>query len=622
MNTIDIIFQKLDEVSTGKLELIELYRYYWQKISYVKKNDGIKLLDGISKLPDASPIGLARLTFSHGVNLQFASEFIDSIDTLSRAREMFIELEEYGGAMSCHTMMGISYRSLGQLDKAQEHNQAALKILSEHADSGIYTHFELIAYYQAGELNVHFKNYAKAIEYLKDGINKEAGNEDIKGRLYNGLGCAIMFTPEWESSLEHFNKALKLIEGFDNFLLRSKIYADIGSYYLKKGQLDKAFENQKKSLDLRIENNFLNPAITNYVQLAEICMEQKNAEEAIRYGNLALEAAMKLNVLIKILEAHLILSKTHESIGNTTKAYEHFKQYHHYYKEINSQEVIKRIEQVTTKHKMESVQQEKEIFRLRNVELKAALEEITASVRYAKRIQKAILPPEHQLKKYFPESFILYKPKDIVAGDFYWMDVVGNSVFFAICDCTGHGVPGALLSVVCHNALTRAVREFQETVPSKILDRTRELVIAQFEKTEDDVKDGMDCVIWSIDLNTLELQYAAANNSFYVIRNNELLIQQPDKMPVGKFVDDVKYFTPQRIQLYRGDQVFTFTDGYADQFGGPNGKKFKYKQLQEKLMGINALQMSTQKEVLEETIETWKGNLEQVDDVLIMGIRV
>jgi serine phosphatase RsbU (regulator of sigma subunit) len=206
-----------------------------------------------------------------------------------------------------------------------------------------------------------------------------------------------------------------------------------------------------------------------------------------------------------------------------------------------------------------------------------------------------------------------------VAGDFYWVEHKENKVLFAAADCTGHGVPGALVSVVCNNGLNRSVREYGLTDPGEILDKTRELVIQEFEKSEEEVKDGMDIALGSIEGNVL--QYAGANNPLWIIRGGEVLETKADKQPIGKF-ELHKAFTTHTVELQKGDAIYFFSDGYVDQFGGVKGKKFKSKAFKELLLSIQDKSMEDQKLVLDEQFENWRGRLEQIDDVCVIGVKV
>lgn len=248
--------------------------------------------------------------------------------------------------------------------------------------------------------------------------------------------------------------------------------------------------------------------------------------------------------------------------------------------------------------------------------------EILDSITYAKRIQEAILPSEVVVKQYLSESFILYKPKDIVAGDFYWVERMEepNSVIFAAADCTGHGVPGAMVSVICNNALNRVLKEFKLIEPNEILNKTRELVIEQFEKSSDEVKDGMDISICVLNTYTNQLKWAGANNPLWIIRENKLIETKPDKQPIGKYAER-KPFTGHSIQLHKGDIIYIFTDGFADQFGGPKGKKFKIAAMRELLLRLHSKPMEEQKHEINAVFEEWKGDLDQVDDVCIIGVK-
>jgi serine phosphatase RsbU (regulator of sigma subunit)/ligand-binding sensor domain-containing protein len=245
--------------------------------------------------------------------------------------------------------------------------------------------------------------------------------------------------------------------------------------------------------------------------------------------------------------------------------------------------------------------------------------EIMDSLAYAKRIQSAILPPKKVVKEYLEESFILYKPKDIVAGDFYWLEHKDGKVFFAAADCTGHGVPGAMVSVICNNGLNRAVREHGLTDPGKILDKTREIVIQEFEKSEDEVKDGMDIALCAIEKN--KLYYAGAHNPLWIIRDEEIIEIKANKQPIGKF-DRIEPYTTHTIDLKKGDTIYIFSDGYVDQFGGEKGKKFKARAFRQILLSIQKETMETQRKILDENFESWKGSLEQIDDVCVIGVRV
>jgi len=273
----------------------------------------------------------------------------------------------------------------------------------------------------------------------------------------------------------------------------------------------------------------------------------------------------------------------------------------------------KELEQTVTDRTIEVVQQ-KELVEMKN-------KEITDSITYAKRIQEAILPSNQLVKTLLDESFILYKPKDIVAGDFYWLEEKDDKILLASADCTGHGVPGAMVSVVCNNALNRTVREFNLDEPAAILNKVRDIVIETFNKSGEDVKDGMDIALISFDKKTNILQFSGANNSLFLISDGALQVLAANKQPIGKYAV-TENFTNHVVQLKKGDTFYIFTDGYVDQFGGEKGKKLKFQGLVNILMEIKSESMSYQHKYMDEFFMEWKGNLEQVDDVCVIGVRV
>jgi len=247
--------------------------------------------------------------------------------------------------------------------------------------------------------------------------------------------------------------------------------------------------------------------------------------------------------------------------------------------------------------------------------------EVTDSINYAERIQKAILPSHRLIESYLPKSFVVYLPKDIVSGDFYWVEKKGNKVFFAVADCTGHGVPGAMMSVIGQNALNRVINEFGLTKPSEILDKLSTLVEEAFSKSGSDVRDGMDISLCSLDAANNKLEYAGANNPLYVYTNNELKEIKATKQPIGRFESKVP-FVNHEVTVKTGDAVYLFSDGIADQFGGPDGKKYKYKRVKELLLQNHTKPHSEQKNNIITEFVSWKAKQEQIDDVCLMGIKI
>jgi serine phosphatase RsbU (regulator of sigma subunit) len=227
------------------------------------------------------------------------------------------------------------------------------------------------------------------------------------------------------------------------------------------------------------------------------------------------------------------------------------------------------------------------------------------------------------VKEFLKNSFILYLPKDIVAGDFYWMESVDDKIYFAACDCTGHGVPGAMVSVVCNTALNRSLNEFGLRNTGEIFDQTRALVLDNFAKSDEEVQDGMDASLAALDVTTRKLMWSGANNPLWIYRKADKTIQEikADKQPIGKGYDNTP-FSSHELSLYEGDIIYLFTDGYADQFGGERGKKLTKAKFREKLLSIAPLPMEEQRKELLDFHDIYRRGLAQVDDICVIGVRV
>jgi serine phosphatase RsbU (regulator of sigma subunit) len=250
--------------------------------------------------------------------------------------------------------------------------------------------------------------------------------------------------------------------------------------------------------------------------------------------------------------------------------------------------------------------------------------ELTQSLKYASYIQKALLPDENDLKKYFPEYFLLYVPRDIVSGDFYWVSKKKQKVFVAVADCTGHGVPGAFLSILGISFLNQIVDRNENITASGVLNQLREHIMKSLNQKgkESEQKDGIDMAFCSVDTENGLLQYAGAFNPVYVIKNSNRLIEIPgDKMPIGIAAEEERSFQHHEVKLAPGDMVYLFSDGYVDQFGGSDGKKYKYRPFRNLLLNICKLSMEKQKKALAGNIDDWRGDLPQLDDMTVLGFR-
>ena len=282
-----------------------------------------------------------------------------------------------------------------------------------------------------------------------------------------------------------------------------------------------------------------------------------------------------------------------------------------------------RLEQIVRERTAEVVAQKEEIEQQKE-KIAAQNEEITSSIQYASRIQTALLTPTDQINRIFPENFILYLPRDIVSGDFYYITQAGKLKVSVVADCTGHGVPGGFMSMLGISFLTQIIGTKTDLKANEVLNELRNLVITALHQTGEigGSKDGMDIAIYIIDEETQTLQFAGANNPLILIRNNELTHIKGDKMPIGIHLRGELSFTNNVIQIQKGDVIYTFSDGYVDQFGGEDGRKFMIKHFKELLLEIHHKPMSEQRQILDETLKNWHGNTPRIDDVVVMGVRI
>jgi serine phosphatase RsbU (regulator of sigma subunit) len=452
------------------------------------------------------------------------------------------------------------------------------------------------------ELKVELGDTVYAIELLEESIHicqrhdiqdAEVYAEFILGQIYNSK-------KEYSKALQMITKSVQWWENHNYLKDLPRAYKEIAISYTGVGDHRGATRVWKKYVE--ISEKLFESDQLNAVQELETKYETEKKEIALAKEKEEKELARKETELVKENERTRLISFSIIGvllIGGGIYVYTLYRKQ----------------------------KKDKSVISNQKMQLEVRNKEVEDSIIYAKRIQNAILPQNSVLNQELPEHFILYKPKDIIAGDFYWMQNTNDSVLLAAADCTGHGVPGAMVSVVCNNGLNRSVREFGLNDPGKILDKTRELVIQEFEKSEEEVKDGMDIALVSIMKNqsnsSSSLKYAGAHNPLWVVRKNGNEIEEikANKQPIGKY-DDLKSYTTHHVDLNKGDLLYLFSDGFSDQFGGDKGKKMKAANFKRLLLSMIDQPMKIQKKLLNDAFETWRGDLEQVDDVCVIGIRI
>jgi serine phosphatase RsbU (regulator of sigma subunit) len=444
---------------------------------------------------------------------------------------------------------------------------------------------------------------------------------------------------------------------------------------LIQGKLDTAERYINKAIKTALNNNDEVSLASSYRYLSEVYYKYSNYNLAIDFGNKSFALAKKMELIDLQKQDYEILYNCYKAMGDKEHALINLENYilmkDSLSKDEKDKQIIKKLYQFeydkkemlakAEQEKLESIRsaekqkqniitysiigilllvglfavlvykrfrvtqkqniiisKQKEEVHLQKAIIEEHQKETIDSINYAKRIQYALLANNNLLKRNLNNHFVLFKPKDIVSGDFYWATEYNNKFYLAVCDCTGHGVPGAFMSLLNIGFLSEAIKEKNIEKPNEVFNYVRTRLIDSI--SNDGQQDGMDGILLCIDKTLNQISYTAANNEPVLLSENNLIELPKDKMPVGKG-EKTESFTLYTVNANKGDTLYLYTDGYADQFGGPKGKKYKYKQLNEQLLSIHNKSMNQQKNELDSVIEQWKGNLEQVDDILVIGIK-
>ncbi|MDP1800377.1 MAG: tetratricopeptide repeat protein [Bacteroidota bacterium] len=603
---------------------------------------------------------------------------------MEKGREYFQKAIDYSRSMKDSVIMAKSYnnmalyhKNLGEYEEALKYNFLALRIkeLTKKAKSSISS-FENI-----GNIYLAIKDYKKAKEYYVKGLRvaMDIHSEDAIASVYSKIGLVFYEVNDLDSAEWYYTKAKITFEKNNDEPALGIIYNNLGNLYKDREDNVKAKDYIERSLEIDRKRNNRKGITSSLSNLGLVYGKLKDYRNAERVLKEAITLSYDINYLQGVKDASIILSKIYTLQNKFELALNYYIKHTEIKDSLLSENNLKNLNELETKYDTEKkereilklsyeqklgeseLKQQKEASQKRSIyfifgisfvliiavlltigfiqkrknnislsQQKHLLEEknkeITDSITYAKRLQQAILPPAHFIDAFLPDNFVFYKPKDIVAGDFYWMHASDELIHIAAADSTGHGVPGAMVSIVCSNAMDKAVKEFRLTDPGKILDKTTDLVLETFAKSGDEIKDGMDISLLCIDKQAKKIFWSGANNPlWFILPGNgspiELTQIKADKQPIGKS-DNRKPFTTQVIDYKAGTIFYLITDGYADQFGGPKGKKFKYKQLEELLLQVHQQPLDKQLIKLDEEFIKWKGNLEQVDDVTVMAIKI
>lgn len=531
--------------------------------------------------------------------------------------------------------IGSIYKSESNFVKANEYYLKSLEIAEKFEDNiGIESNLGNIAtIYQLQA------NYEKALEYYFKvlSIAEKTADKKVIGQTLGNIAGVYDYQSNSKKALEYYTKSLKNLEEAGDKQTMAYYLANIGIFYIRIGKykdaeitLKKALISAKESGSENAELNIHNfstilyekthkPALAfehykKYITLRDSIFSKENSKKIIR-SEMNYEYEKKLAIDNAVHQSELKQQKT--------IADEKSKKQQIITWSIVFSLILVSLFSLFAYRSLKITRKQKLVIEEQKHLVEEKHKEITDSINYAERIQRSFLATKEILEGNLKEYFVLFKPKDVVSGDFYWASILNNGNFALVtADSTGHGVPGAIMSLLNITSLEKAVEHLNN--PSEILNHTRTTIITRLKKdgSEHGGKDGMDASLIVFDFNLNRLQIAAANNPVWIVRNSTLIEIKPDKMPIGRHDKDSTHFTQQTIDIQHGDVIYTITDGYPDQFGGEKGKKFMSKNLKELLLANSHLPMDEQKVLLDNTFKNWIGDLEQVDDVTVIGIRV
>jgi serine phosphatase RsbU (regulator of sigma subunit)/tetratricopeptide (TPR) repeat protein len=569
--------------------------------------------------------------------------------------------------------IGIAYDYKGDYPQALFHFYQALRTAERIKDKNN----EAYILSNIGLIYNNQKLYEKALQYHRKSlkIRREIKHQKGISASLNNLAIVFMDTKQYEKAIHYYNESVSIDLALKDSIGLADDYNNLGVCYQEKKNYKKSEFYQLKSLKLRENLGQILGVCNSKLNLGVVALKQNQLQKAETYLSEAEATAKKLGAKEILKSVYQSLSDLGYEKYDYEMAYGYLVKFREIEKQLDNEENVRkqtqeemnykfdkeretqRLNQLATalenKKKQEQaliinwaiaivgililgfsfvlyrrwneVKKQKVIIEEKNRQVEEKNHEILDSINYAKRIQTAILPSSQLRERALPEHFVLYEPKDIVAGDFYWLEETEDGIIFAVADCTGHGVPGAMMSVVCYNALNRSVKEFGLRDPGLILDKTRELIVDELSREEEDVdiSDGMDISLCTWNKGSNEINWAGANNPLWIWKkeSQDMLEIKPNKQPIGKHFD-MKPFTTHSVNLEKGDRIYLITDGYADQFGGPESKKFKAKNLKNLLVQISHEKINRQIDILRSTFFNWKGELEQIDDVCIMGIEI
>jgi serine phosphatase RsbU (regulator of sigma subunit) len=593
----------------------------------------------------------AKTNYLLGVTHYHNTQYKEALAYMLKAQSLYEEQKDKAKVANTYNVIALIYQDQTFYAQAQEYHLKCLKMREELNDSGnlggSYSNIGLNYYNiakQKKEDNYESQNIKDAISNLKRAyeLGVKFGNMEVQANSLGNLSNIMNDLTKYDEALKYANQALKIYQETGDAYQESVSLIDIGSIHLAQKKHKEAIPYFEKSLQFGIENNdreiqhycYAN-LVSCYEKIGDFTKAFKYQKEMIAVKDSLFNSEnskqindMQIKYDTEKKESENKLLQVENELSTKTLKSQKIVIYlivggllltiilaFFIFKGLKKQ---RQANQIISKQKQE-VELQRDLIDQQKHIVEEHQKEILDSIHYAKRIQNTIIAHKDFIDENIENNFVYFNPKDIVSGDFYWATKKENYFFLAACDSTGHGVPGAFMSLLNIGFLSEAINEKDIIEPSKIFDYTRERLISSISK--DGQKDGFDGILIRINNITKEIIYVAANNSPVIVSENQLIDLEVDKMPVGHG-ERKEHFRQHKLEYKSGDILYLYTDGYADQFGGPKGKKFKYKPLNEMLIKISTKPLSEQSEILSNRFNDWRGSLEQVDDVLIIGIKL
>jgi len=594
-----------------------------------------------------------------------------ALNHLKQASTLFHKVGNLDKLAETRTEMGKIYAALGDMVKAIENHQQAIKYNNEvNNERGV-----AYSYSNLGQTHFLQKNYSTALRYYKKSktIYQRDSVKVPMAELYNRISLVFRELNQLDKSLEYDYLALMTQEKLRDKRGIANSNYNIGKTSMLQGELTRAtgYISYAEKLFIELEDNL--GLAKCYLLSAKINISEKKYKKASSDLSRTIVIAQEREAIKELSEAYFLKSKISERQGDYKHAFMYLNEHANLQDSLFSKEKTRQFSEMEVKYQSQSkddlliqVKQEKKegnnkfityvmlsavVFLLlalsiylmkkknkainvANLSIEKSSElinirnkEIIDSISYAKKIQEAILPPQNILDNVFTDHFVSYQPKDIVSGDFYWAhkDTAANKVFWASADCTGHGVPGALMSVIGSIILNEIVIVRRQHSPEQILNSLSKYLKRYLNKNKNDIsQDGMELSLCVLDHDNATLEFSGANRNVIIIRNNQLMELKGNKRPIGfdPFNRETSLFTKESMPYEKGDCIYTFSDGYTDQIGGAKKQKYRVGVLKQDLLEIHQLPMSKQKSLIETNQKKWMRGNSQLDDILVFGVKI